>query len=188
MADKTTSTAAETADQSQQNCHLMELPTELRLRIYKFALDDIFNDIESDAANKKRMYQEANLQWPSPDSVSRADLPIFVGVLGLLHTNRELRRECLDALRAPTKASRKVCSDHYRVAAEARRIPIRDQNGNLWSYWEFLCIHRLRRMEFDEAVYRLRRMEFICNAIVLVGRNARSGSRSSYAPSSKAVD
>ena len=184
----TTAIAAEMADQPQQNCPLMKLPTELRLRIYKFALNDIVDDIESDAAKKKQAHQDAEKPWPSSELLSEADHPTFVGVLGLLHISRELRRECLDALRAPTKAFKRVCSDHHKVTAKAFCIPVRDHNGNLWHYKEFFRVYRLRRMEYDEAVYRLRRMEFICNAIALVGRNARSGSRSSHAPSSKAVD
>lgn len=146
MVDNTTSTAAETADQSQQNCHLMKLPTELRLSTYEFAFGDVVDDIVADAANKKRMCEEANLQWPSPDSVSRADLPIFIGVLSFLHTSRELRRECLDALRAPIRTFRKICSDRYKVAAEACRIPIRDQYGNLRHYKGFLCKYAQRRI------------------------------------------
>ena len=53
MTDKTTSTAAETAEQSQQNSHLMKLPVELRLRIYKFAFEDLVHDIVADAATKR---------------------------------------------------------------------------------------------------------------------------------------
>lgn len=127
MASNTTNTAADMADQSQQNCPLMRLPTELRLRIYKFAFDDIFDDIKSDAANKRQLLQKTEgmaAQWLS---ISRTDYPIFVGVLGLLHTSSELRRECLDALGAPAKAFKNICSDHYKVTAEACRIHVRDR-------------------------------------------------------------
>jgi hypothetical protein len=70
----------------------MKLPTELRLRIYEFAFTDIIDDIESDAANKKRMWQEtgeAAVLWPS---LSKAKYPIFLGVVSFLHTGREMRR------------------------------------------------------------------------------------------------
>lgn len=167
MASNTTSTAADMADQSQQNCPLMRLPTELRLRIYKFTFDDIIDDIESDAANKKQLHQEAEGMAAQWFSISRADYPIFVGVLGLLHTSGELRRECLDALWAPAKAFKNVCSDHYKVTAEACRIHVRDRKYSK----HFLRVYRLRRMDSNEAWYRLRRMDFIYNAIALVMRN-----------------
>lgn len=118
MADNNTSTVAETVDQSQQNCPLMKLPAELRLEIYKFAFEYIVDDILADASSKKRTYQEADEMWPAV-SVGKADHPIFVSVLSLLHVSRELCRECLDALSALSTALRNVCFDHHKVMKEA---------------------------------------------------------------------
>lgn len=168
MADNTQTTAAEVADQSQQNCPLMKLPTELRLRIYKFAFDDIIDDIVADAASKKRMYLEADVPLPSAKSVSRADNPIFVGVLGFLHASRKLRSECVDALLAPTRALKTICSDRCKVTAKACYINTRDGIDNLRHYKALVRDYRLRRMEYDEALYRGRRMNFIYDAVALI--------------------
>lgn len=173
MADNTTiSVTANMADHSQQNCPIMRLPVELRLRIYNFAFEDIIDEIVADAANKKRMYQEADEMWPSL-SVSKADHPIFVGVLSLLHVSRELRRESLDALRTPTRAFKKTCSVQSKTTLEARRIPVRDEHGNLRYSRDFLRIRRLLHLEHSESQHRLERIELICDAISLIGKFAR---------------
>ena len=51
--DSTVSVTANMADHSQQNCPIMKLPVELRLRIYNFAFEDIVDEVSADAANKK---------------------------------------------------------------------------------------------------------------------------------------
>lgn len=167
MANDTPTTAADMPDQAQQNSPLMKLPTELRLRIYKFAFEDIIDDIVTDAASRKREYQEAETLWLSL-SIQKADHPIFVGVLSFLHANRELRRECLDALLALTRAFQNVCYDQYQVATKACRIPIRDQYGNLRYFKEFLRVHRLLNLEHGEALNRLRRVDFTCDALAVI--------------------
>ena len=173
MANNTTiSVTANMADDPQQNCPIMKLPVELRLRIYNFAFEDIVDEISADAANKKRMYQEADEMWPSL-SISKADHPIFVGVLSLLHVSRELRRESLDALRTPTRAFKKICAVQSKTAREARRIPLRDEHGNLRYSRDFLRIRRLLHLEYSEAQHRLERIELICDALSLVAKYAR---------------
>jgi hypothetical protein len=104
-------------NRAQQNSPFMKLPTELRLRIYKFALDDVVDDIESDVANQKEAHQEADVftEW---SLFSRADYPTFVGVLGFLHTNRSLRRESVDVLLAPMEAYQNTCSYQANVATK----------------------------------------------------------------------
>ena len=154
MVDINTSTVAETVNQSQQNCPLMKLPVELRLRIYKFAFKDIVDDILADASSKKRRYQEADEMWPAV-SVGKAEQPICVGVLSLLHVGHELRRECLDALSAPTRASRNVCFDHHKARKEAYHIPVLDQYGNFRKVNDFLHVRRLLYLEHNEALHRL---------------------------------
>lgn len=172
MADRTTSTAAEKADQSQQNPHLMKLPVEFRLRIYKFAFEDIVDCIVADAANKKRMYQEADEMWPS-HSNPKADHPIFVGVLSLLHVSRELRRESLDALKRPTRGFKKISSDQAKTARGARLIPLLDERGNLRYSQDFLRTRRFMHLEYSEAQHRLERIELICDAISLAAKCSR---------------
>ena len=172
MFDKITSTAAEMGDQSQQNCPLMKLPVELRLKIYKFAFEDIIYDIVAEAATKKQFYQEADRLWPAV-SVDKADHPIFVGVLGILHVSRELRRESLDALRKPTRAFRDVCFDHYKATKKAFDIPVRDQHGRFRQVDDFLRIRRLLHLEHNEAMHKLQRIELIQSAVTLVVRGAK---------------
>jgi len=169
MANKITSTAAEMADQSQQNCPLMKLPVELRLKIYKYAFEDIVDGIVADAANQKRMYQEADERWPS-HSNPKTDHLIFVGVLSLLHVSRELRRECLDALKKPTRAFKKISSNQAKTARGARRIPVLDEHGNLPFSQNFLRTRRLAHLEYSEAAHRLERIELICDAISLAAK------------------
>ena len=173
MADNTTvSITANMADQSQQDCPLMKLPVELRLRIYKFAFKDIVDGIVADAANKKRMHQDADEMWPS-HSNPKADHPIFVGVLSLLHVNRELRRESLDALKKPTRAFRKISSEQAKTARGARRIPLLDERGNLRFSQDFLRTRRFMHLEYSEAQHRLERIELICDAISLATKCSR---------------
>lgn len=172
MTDKTTSTAAEMTDQSQQNSPLIKLPVELRLRIYKFAFEDLVDDIVADAATKKQSYQEADALWPV-DSIGEADHPIFIGVLGCLQVSRELRRECLDALPAPTRAFREVCFDRYKATKEAKRIPVRDEHGRLRQVEDFLRVRRLLDLEHIESLHRLQRTENILTAVILVIKGAK---------------
>jgi hypothetical protein len=176
MADNTLTTAADMPDQTQQKSPFMKLPTELRLRIYKFALDDIVDDIESDVANKKRVYEEVDalIEWPSP---SKVDHPIFVGVLSFLHTSRKLRRECLDALRAPTEALMQACRDQHKAAAKACRIPIGDGTVNSRQFKDLFCSYQLRHREWNEALHRHRRIRFIFNAVSLIARRTMSSSQ-----------
>jgi len=107
------------SDESQHNCPLLELPTELRLRIYELAFEDITDGSESDADHEQRLHQDSNVhKWGSP---SRATHPIFVGALGLLHISRGLRRESLDALSPLAKSIEDVCFDHFKAASEKCR-------------------------------------------------------------------
>jgi hypothetical protein len=174
MSDNSTSTSVEVADQSQQICPFMKLPTELRLRIYKFAFDDIIDDIEADAANTRQLHQDTNADWPL---VSNKEHQIFVGVLSFLHTSRELRRECLDAVLALTAAYKTICSERYETAAEAYGGPTLDEHGNPLNDREFIRVHRLLRADFRESMHRLHRVEYICDTIDLIVRDTRWSTR-----------
>jgi hypothetical protein len=172
MVDNTITTAAEMANQPKQNCPLMKLPVELRLKIYKFAFEDIVYDIMAEAATKKQFYQEADALWPAV-SVDKADHPNFVGVLGVLHVSRELRCECLDALQIPTRAFRDVCFDHYKATKKAFDIPVRDQHGRFRQVDDFLRLRRLLHLEHNEALHKLQWIELIQSPITLVVRGAK---------------
>jgi hypothetical protein len=174
MADNTPTTAADMPNRAQQNSPFMKLPTELRLRIYEFALDDIVDDIESDVAHRKQVEEQMIIPWPSP---SKAEHQIFVGVLSLLHTSRDLRRECLDAVLAPAEAFKSTSADRHKALAEAFRKPHMDDDGNLMNFETFVRVQRSRRLESRENMHRYRRMTFICDAIALVAWDATSSSR-----------
>ena len=164
MADNITSTASNTADPVQQNCHLLKLPTELRLMIYEFAFDDIVTD----AVSRRQLYASEN--WPS---VSMAPHLTFVGVLGLLHVSRELRREIPDALLVSTKAYKTICYDQYKVTYVAYIAYSQAETRiNSWDKKKYLRKLDLRRLDFREAKYRFHRMDFMCDAIDRVARDA----------------
>jgi hypothetical protein len=97
----TDTTSEKMSDESQHDCPLMELPTELRLRIYRFAFKAIVDDIASDAASKRPVDLDPESACPLPSS---GDQPIFFGALGFLHVSRDLRRESLDLLPGLAKA------------------------------------------------------------------------------------
>lgn len=80
-------------DRPPQNSPLLRLPTELRLSIYNFSLQDIFNDIVARAklASKHDLALKGK---PQPF------LPSFLGVLALPHTSHTLRDESVDFLSA----------------------------------------------------------------------------------------
>jgi hypothetical protein len=173
MADNAPTTAVNMPNCAQQNSPFMKLPTELRLRIYEFALDDIVDDIVTEAANKNREYQETDTLWSS-FPISKVDNPIFVGMLGFLHASRELRRESLDALLAPTRALKNIYSDQHKVTSEAMRTSIRDEYGDPGHVREFLRVRRSRNLEHSHTRYRLQRIRIVFNAVSLVARMSSS--------------
>jgi hypothetical protein len=165
MADNTATTAADVPDQAQQNSPFMKLPTELRLRIYKFAFEDIVDKIAADTAKQQHVQipQGPGEFWTSP---SRKEHPTFIGVIGFLHTNRKLRRESLDALVAHVEAYKNVCRSDYDIAVKVyRTCPNLDSRRERddWSRG-----NRLRQLAFHEAAYRHQRMYIIHHAIEYV--------------------
>lgn len=86
--------AAYTASGEQQlHCPLMTLPTEMRIMIYKFALQHILDDAYDKAPGQTRVLHGVKN--------SRGDsnrLPFYTGALALVHTNRTIRAESLDTL------------------------------------------------------------------------------------------
>jgi len=80
-------------DRPPQNSPLLSLPTELRLSIYNFSLQDIFDDIVARA----KLASKHDL---APKSKPQPLLPSFLGVLALPHTSHTLRDESVDFLSA----------------------------------------------------------------------------------------
>ena len=170
MADNASTTAADMPNQAQQDSPFMKLPTELRLRIYKFTFDDIVDDIAADTAQQQhvRVYKGPGELWSPP---TYKEHPAFFGVLGLLHTSRELRGESLDALLAHAKAYETFCCNHYNIVLkEYRKRPNFDDRHERD---EWKRVNPLRKLAFNEAIYQRERMYLIHGAIDHVGFMAK---------------
>jgi len=145
--------------ESQHNCPLLELPTELRLRIYELAFEDITDGIESDTTHEQRLHQDSDTRW---ESLSRAAQPIFVGALGLLHTSRSLRRESLDALAPRAQGVEDACSDHYKAVSEKCHEAFMSVTPPTSDLYASL------RQELNAAHYWLSRIAPVCYALARV--------------------
>jgi hypothetical protein len=168
----TTATTAEPVGQSQQDCRLMRLPTELRLRIYKFAFQNIVNDITSDAAEYVSLQTKNDpddfCAFRGPPSVRMRPVP-YVGALALLHTNQDLRREGLDELLA-------LARKHYNESTErndamrvewdiVRHQHPRHQSATRVERRRDFPVRHLRWVANWEAWYRWREMRMILSTV-----------------------
>lgn len=87
-------TAAYTSsEQPQHHCPLMTLPTEMRVTIYKFALQHVLDEVFDSAPVHKELSHAVRKSRGDPDGV-----PFYSGALALTHTNRTIRAESLDTL------------------------------------------------------------------------------------------
>lgn len=82
-----------TSEQPQHHCGMMELPTEMRIRIYEFALQHILDEVHDAAPVDKELSHAVKKPRGDPDGV-----PFYTGALALIHTNRTIRAESLDTL------------------------------------------------------------------------------------------
>lgn len=91
----------------------LDLPAELRLAIYKLAMEDLITTL------------------PPPDSPIMAKLrPRYRGALALLHTNRSIRQESAREMLPLIQA-------HWeKLEAHARSFPDRSASISLPRYWE----------------------------------------------------
>ena len=80
-------------EQPQRYCSIMDLPTEMRIMIYNFSLQRILDGIHDAAPADKRLPHAVRKPRGDPDG-----LPFYTGALALIHTNRTIRAESLDAL------------------------------------------------------------------------------------------
>lgn len=71
----------------------MDLPTEMRITICNFALQHILGEVHDAAPADKRLPHAVKKPRDDPDGV-----PFYTGALALIHTNRTIRAESLDAL------------------------------------------------------------------------------------------
>ena len=99
--------------QSQQGCPLMNLPTELRIIIYNFALQHILDAIDDEVPANRRLSQP--LHKPRGH---RGGVLFYSGALALTHTSRTVRAESLDAL------ATHMVAHAVRSMAEAQSIAV----------------------------------------------------------------
>lgn len=98
------------ASRSQQDSHLLNLPSELRIMIYGVALQDVL------------VYKAAERKYEGDPTIALAlhhrSLP-FMGALALLHTCRELRNEGLDAFKPLARA---ILEERSKISATTTAI------------------------------------------------------------------
>lgn len=99
------------SDASPKAFPLMDLPTELRLYVYEFALQDTLNSIVAPpfgkpkpGRSKRPLSAGPGSSFVSPNEYVRC-FPL-VGALALLHTSREVRAETTDAFERWASAHR----------------------------------------------------------------------------------
>lgn len=116
---------------------LMGLPTELRLIIYQFALQDVVESIVSEAVSERR-----------------TAIPKFMPCLGglaLPFTNHTIRKESLDAYGPLVKQHLKTLWQHYVcLQKESARLPALEQNravlAEVDAYLRWRAVGRLQRV------------------------------------------
>lgn len=116
---------------------LMGLPTELRLIIYQFTLQDAVDSIASEAVSER---YTTNLE----------SMPCLGG-LALPLTNHTIRKESLDAYGPLVKQHLKTLWQHYIcLQKESARIPALEQNRAVLAevdvYLRWRVVGRLQRM------------------------------------------
>lgn len=79
--------------QPQDHCPHMKMPTELRIRIYNFALQHILDAVYDEASHRDQHWRP--LMKPPGDSNR---VPFYTGALALAQTSRAIRAESLDTL------------------------------------------------------------------------------------------
>jgi hypothetical protein len=116
---------------------LMGLPTELRLIIYRFALQDVVDTIVSEVVFERR-----------------TTIPRFMTCLGGLALpliNRTIRKESLDAYGPLVKQHLRTLWQHYiRLQKESARLPALEQNravlAEVDAYLRWRAVGRLQRV------------------------------------------
>jgi hypothetical protein len=133
----------------QQNCPLMKLPTELRIKIYFFTLQHTMHSSTTDN-------EPSNILTYPPKSYKIT--PFHSGAFALPHTNRVLRAESLDTLANLTNArlDRLVVESACRHNSAAQRLNAANAEGFdafalalAESFEEAMVLNRsVRRLEY----------------------------------------
>lgn len=101
----------------EHDSSFLRLPSELRLAIYDFALQDTLDDtIAQDKASSRLDRTSEDNPEPLP----------FIGALAILHTSRALRTEGVETMRSLAEAKRDKLDDALVTAyAKMRTFPVR---------------------------------------------------------------
>lgn len=103
---------------------MMKLPTEMRVRIYEFALQHILDAIYDEAPSHEKLWR--------PIATSHTGKPFYIGAIALTHTNRTIRAESLDILPTLMLAHTKRLEGEIRnVAGSAVRKRTRAMREDL---------------------------------------------------------
>lgn len=101
-SDYATQNSASDQPEQEKDSPLLRLPSELRLAIYDFALQDTLDDtIAQDKASSRLDRTSEDNPEPLP----------FIGALAILHTSRALRTEGADTMRSLAEAKRDKLND-----------------------------------------------------------------------------
>lgn len=143
-------------EQPQQGCPLMELPTELRVRIYAFALQHIINKITTD---KEQPHPWFPLRKLEPYKIT----PFHAGAFALPHASRTLRAESLDTLETLVLARL-----DQLVAESTRRHNSAAMRPNAANAEGFNAFALALSESFEEAMKlnkSIRRLEYVCRVM-----------------------
>lgn len=136
----------------------MKLPTELRIRIYSFALQHILDALYDEASNHDQNWRPLIKPCDDPNSVL-----FYTGALALTHTNRAIRAESLDTLAMLMTTHIHLLMNKMEVVA-GRTVPrvANEVRGDVHLYLEAI------QAEIDAYVERENTINKLVNSAVQV--------------------
>ena len=143
---------------SQDHCPLMKLPTELRNRIYNFALQHILDAVYNEASHHDQNWRPLIKPRGDPTSV-----PFYTGALALTQTSRTIRAESLDTL-AMLMAAHIDCLIYNKEVVASMTVPrvANEVRGDVHLYLEAI------QAEIDAYVERKNLINRLVNSAVQV--------------------
>ena len=109
------------SEQPQHHCPIMTLPTEMRIRIYDYALQHFLDAIYNEAPSVNKLWR--------PVTKPRAGMPFYTGALAFTHTNRIIRAESLDVLASRMLAHVDRLEDEVHDIASNALLRVKDPRG-----------------------------------------------------------
>lgn len=147
-------TLTTTPEHPQQDNPLLKLPTELRIKIYAFALQHTLQELATDQdPSTTRTWQ------PKDYKIT----PFYCGTFALPHTSQVLRAESLDTLEILTLArlDQLVAESTCRHNTAAMRLNVANAEG-------FNAFALALAESFEEAMVlnrSMRRLEYVCRVM-----------------------